>query len=343
MISLNLPKFNFELSLLSLGFSLSLLVFYGCNLDKKHLEQIESSPVSVPQFNSDSAFWFVEKQVSFGPRIPGSPAHQNAYKLFVEKFSGYGWQIAVQEFEATTYDNQHLTLKNIIASHQPQLKRRILLAAHWDTRPYADRDPENKNATFDGANDGASGVAVLLEIARVINDSLPAPIGIDIILFDGEDWGEQEGENKDHLLPKHLVSWWCLGSQYWSRKMHVKNYSAMYGILLDMVGGRKAQFYREGNSMKYAPRIVDKVWSTAAQIGYSDYFIKQNIGAITDDHIFVNEIGKIPMIDIIPYQPGIGYFGEFHHTQNDNLSIISKETLRAVGVTILSVIYNEKP
>lgn len=319
-----------------------LLIISACNVEKKQQEQPADLPVSVPLFNADSAYQFIEKQVAFGPRIPNTVAHQHAGDYFVEKFKSYGWTVTAQEFDALSFDNQRLHLKNIIASYKPHLKKRVLLAAHWDTRPFADKDSENKNATMDGANDGGSGVGILLEIARVMSDSIDTSIGVDMILFDGEDWGEREGELRSDNLPDTLRSWWCLGSQYWSRNKHQKNYTAMYGILLDMVGARRAQFFREGASMEYGPRIVDKVWSKAERLGYSDYFVKQNAGAITDDHIFVNEFGKIPMIDIVPYKPGIGFFGEYHHTQKDNMSLISKETLQAVGTTLLHVIYSEE-
>jgi hypothetical protein len=250
--------------------------------------------------------------------------------------------VAEQKFVATSYDHQKLNLRNIIASFHPAASKRILLAAHWDTRPFADKDPQNKMAQFDGANDCASGVGVLLEIARVLSQQDSLPIGVDIILFDGEDWGEPDGRENDISLPEGLYSWWCLGSQYWAKNKHKKNYSASYGILVDMVGAKHSQFFREGVSMEYAPKIVDKVWTIADGIGYSDYFVKQNVMAITDDHLFVNQLAKIPMIDIVPYRSGLGFFGEYHHTQGDNMSLISKETLEVVGNTLLHVIYYEE-
>lgn len=317
-------------------------IFISCSVEKKQNE-IRETPISyAPKFNADSAYSFVEKQVSFGPRVPGTASHSNASKYFEQKLTSYGWKVFVQNFNVTTFDNHSLQLKNIIASYKPELKRRVLLAAHWDTRPFADKDQVNKNATFDGANDGASGVAVLLEIARAMQDSISAPVGVDIIFFDGEDWGERDGEQDRVDLPKGLYSWWCLGSQHWSQNKYPKNYSAMYGILIDMVGARRAQFWKESGSMQYAPGVVNKVWNTGARLGYSDYFISKQVDAITDDHVFVNELGKIPMIDIVPYQPETGFFGSYHHTQSDNLAVISKETLLVVGNTLLQVIYSEE-
>jgi aminopeptidase-like protein len=143
-------------------------------------------------------------------------------------------------------------------------------------------------------------------------------------------------------LPEGQASWWCLGSQYWAKNKHQKNYSAYYGILLDMVGANRSQFYREEVSLEYAGQTVAKVWDAAAKLGYSDYFVKQNVGGIMDDHLIINKIAKIPMIDIVHYQAGIGFFGDYHHTTKDNLSLISKETLEAVGATVLNVVYNEE-
>ncbi len=326
--------------LLLIWFCLFFIVLTSCTVEKdKITEQLPS--VDVPEFNADSAYFFVDRQVKFGPRIPNSQAHGETADYLINQLKKYGAAVVEQKFEATSFDNQKLNLRNIIASFQPEGSTRILLAAHWDTRPFADKDPQNKSAPFDGANDGASGVGVLLEIARVLSQQDSLTVGVDIILFDGEDWGEREGDSRDISLPEELDSWWCLGSQYWAKNKHTKNYSASYGILLDMVGARRSQFFREGVSMEYAPKIVDKVWTIAHSIGYSDYFVKQNVEAITDDHLFVNQLTKIPMIDIVPYRSGIGFFGEYHHTRDDNMSLISKETLKAVGSTLLHVIYYE--
>lgn len=315
----------------------------SCTMDKeKKSKEAEdaSRMVNVPEFNPDSAFQFVHQQVDFGPRIPNSAAHRKAADYFIAQFKKYGAVVTTQSFSATSYDNQKLNLTNIIASFNPEKKKRILLAAHWDTRPFADKDSEKPTSTFDGANDGASGVGVLLEIARVMKNDTTLEVGVDIILFDGEDWGEKDGEQRTHPLSNGLKEWWCLGSQHWAKNKHIPNYSAYYGILLDMVGGKNAQFAREGYSMEYAPSVVDKVWTAASRLGFSHHFINTKIGFTTDDHQFVNEIGKIPMIDIINYDPVTG-FGDFHHTRKDNMEIISKETLQAVGQTLLHVLYYE--
>lgn len=323
-----------------------LVVLISCGRDgQKAQPEVPAKVVNVPVFNADSAYYFVKKQVDFGPRIPNTPAHKKTSDYFIAQFKTYGATVKVQEFTATTFTNQKVTLRNIIASFNPDKKKRILLAAHWDTRPLSSKDAEKPNATFDGANDGASGVGVLLEVARTINKQ-PTDAGIDIILFDGEDWGfdtsdkGQWGSMEAPPLPAGLESWWCLGSQYWAKNKHAPNYSAFYGILLDMVGGKNARFGYEAYSLDFAPSIVDKVWKTAAKLGYTNTFVNVKDGPALDDHLFVNQLAKIPMIDIISYDES-GGFGDFHHTQKDNMDIISKETLNAVGQTLLQVIYYE--
>jgi hypothetical protein len=321
-------------------------LIFSCG-DKKEKKESAENPqftpvIKVPEFNSDSAYSFVKKQVDFGPRIPNSTAHNKTGDYLVNLLKESGAVVTEQQFDALNYEGESLRLKNIIASYSPEKQKRILLAAHWDTRPFADKDKTRPNATFDGANDGASGVGVLLEIARVLHSNALPEVGVDIILFDGEDWGERIGETQTHPLPEGLQEWWCLGSQHWARHKHRPAYAAYYGILLDMVGAKGAKFYREEGSLTYAPSIVEKVWNTASTLGYAHIFVKQNVGAITDDHIFVNETGRIPMIDIVQYDPALGFFGDYHHSQKDNIDLIDKLTLQAVGETVLAVVYAEK-
>ncbi|HCM76497.1 MAG TPA: peptidase [Cytophagales bacterium] len=321
-----------------------LVFLLGCSSGGKKIEE-ERMPervISVPRFNGDSAFIFVKEQVAFGPRVPNSEAHKNAGDYLIHKLKVYGAEVVTQEFDAPSYHGKQLQLRNIIGSYGLEKEKRILLAAHWDTRPFADKDSSNPTGPMDGANDGASGVGVLLEMARLIQGDTSLQVGVDIIFFDGEDWGEPETAQGQRQPPKGWDSWWCMGSQYWSRNKHKPNYAAYYGILLDMVGAKRSQFFREGASLQYAPGIVAKIWNMGARLGYGDYFVKQNAHAITDDHIYVNEWAKIPMVDIVHYQQGIGYFGDYHHSQKDNMDLISKETLEAVGATLLNVIYYEE-
>ena len=303
-------------------------------------EQVETAPPDkpFPEFNADSAYAFIQKQVDFGPRVPNTQAHQETRAWLVGKFEEFGMEVTEQSFEAKAFDGTNLQLTNIFASWNPQASKRILLAAHWDTRPMADKDTERIDEPIDGANDGGSGVGVLLEIARIISTDANQPaVGIDFILFDGEDYGEPEHVN----TRDGSQVWWALGSQYWSKNPHEPGYTAHYGILLDMVGGRNARFYREGYSMRYAKSIVQKVWRNAHNLGHGDFFQMRDAGEIIDDHLFVNEYANIPMIDIIDFSPDAG-FGRFHHTHDDSMDIIDKRTLQAVGETVLFTIYQEE-
>lgn len=318
------------------------LILHGCTGSKPDETREPPRIINVPKFNSDSAYHFIDKQVQFGPRVPNTVPHERSGDYLVNKLKSFGAKVIEQRFSAPSFDGQQLRLRNIIASFNPENQKRILFAAHWDTRPVADKDKVNPKGKMDGANDGASGVGVLLEMARILGQDTTLSIGVDLILFDGEDWGEPENSQTEREPPQNWESWWCLGSQYWSKNKHVSGYSAFYGVLLDMVGAKNSQFFREGVSRQYAPRIVSKIWNTASRLGFSDYFVKQDAHAITDDHLFVNELAKIPMVDIVHYQQGIGYFGDYHHSQKDNMDLISKETLEAVGTTLLNVLYYEE-
>jgi Zn-dependent M28 family amino/carboxypeptidase len=312
------------------------------NDDKPSKEKITEKEIvaehfHVPVFSEDSAFYFIEKQVDFGPRVPNTKAHTLTAEFLSNKLRSYNFNVIVQEAKLQAFDNTILNMKNIIAEHNPDNPNRIMLFAHWDTRPFADQDSKDRNKPIDGANDGASGVGVLLEIARQIN-LYPPDIGIDIIFFDAEDYGQPDG-----TMIARKPDTYALGSQYWSRNKHKTNYAPRYGILLDMVGAKDAIFTKEGTSMYYAPMVVKKVWDAAARLGYSDYFVDKRTPGIIDDHTYVNSIAGIPSIDIIQYDSDTpSGFGEYWHTHRDNIDIIDKNTLKAVGQTLLEVIYREK-
>jgi len=316
-----------------------LLVGIACSSPEKKAESVIKPLVAkpYPKFNPDSAYAFIQKQVDFGPRVPETAGHAATKAWLLSKFESFGFEVQTQDFEAKTYDGLTWDLSNIIASYNPEATKRILLAAHWDTRRIADKDTERLDEPIDGANDGGSGVGVLLEIARTISSQgLKPEVGIDIILFDGEDDGEPEfASTRDNTQ-----IWWCLGSQYWSKNKHIPNYSAYYGILVDLVGGKGARFYKEGYSRKYASGILKKVWDNAAQIGQGDFFLNRDSPEILDDHVFVNDWAGIPMIDIIEFSPDYG-FGHYHHTHADNMEVIDRRTLQAVGETVLFTIYQE--
>lgn len=293
-----------------------------------------------PDFNPDSAYYFIEKQVSFGPRVPNTQAHINCGDYLVSELKKYGATVTEQKADLMAFDNTILKSRNIIGAFNPDKKERILLFAHWDTRPFADHDPDeaNHHTPVLGANDGGSGVGILLEVARVIQSNSPH-IGIDIIFFDSEDYGPHS--SGERVL--NGDSYWCLGSQYWSENPHIPNYKARFGILLDMVGAPDATFYKEYFSKRHAGGVVEKIWGTARNLGYGKYFVDKNGGAITDDHVPVNQIRGIPSVDIIQYDSNTeSGFGWYWHTVKDDMNSISKETLKAVGQTVLEVIYKEK-
>lgn len=307
----------------------------GCN-NKTTTKQVEVYQKVSPDFNADSAYAFVQEQVDFGPRVPNTPQHVACGDYLVNELKRFGAEITEQKATLTAYNGTKLNARNIIGSYATDKKDKILLFAHWDTRPYADHDPkkENYHTPILGANDGASGVGVLLEIARQLQKQTPE-VGIDIIFFDAEDIGVPA------FSDQHDNNSWCLGSQYWSQNLHSAGYNAKYGILLDMVGATDATFYKEGFSVEYAANAIERIWSTARQLGYGDYFQNKNIGYITDDHVPVNQYAHIPSVDIIHLNKNGGFFPHWH-TVNDNLNNISKETLKAVGQTVLEVIYKEK-
>lgn len=324
------------------GWVLAVLLILSVACEKSTTrETVETTPVSynenIPNFYADSAYAYIQRQVDFGPRVPNTPGHRQAADWLVSKFESFGLGVQRQEFVAKTYDGLNWNLTNIIASYQPQAAKRILIAAHWDTRRIADKDSERINEPIDGANDGGSGVGVILELARVLSlTELPPSVGVDFILFDGEDDGEPEFSRRRN----NSEIWWCLGSQHWSKTPHKPGYSAYFGILLDMVGGKSARFYKEGYSIQYAKNVVDKVWSHAHHIGHGDFFIMRQTEAITDDHLFVNKDANIPMINIIEYSPDYG-FGHYHHTHADNMDLIDRKTLQVVGETVLFTLYQE--
>lgn len=302
------------------------------------VSEVKQVQVSVPEFNADSAYQYVKRQVDFGFRIPNTPEHAATAAYLSDELRRHGAEVIVQEARVIAYDGTVLNAKNIIGSFSPEKKNRILLFAHWDSRPFADHDPDEANhrKPVTGANDGASGVGVLLEMARLIGKNQPSA-GIDIIFFDAEDYGTPEFYEGNYVEDS-----WALGTQYWARRPHKAGYRAKYGILLDMVGGKDAVFARERISDRYAPQIVDKVWNEAKSLGYGQYFDDTPGGSIQDDHVYVNKVG-IPSIDIIQYVAGNETsFNPQWHTVHDTMEYIDRETLKAVGQTVLSVIYKEK-
>jgi glutaminyl-peptide cyclotransferase len=317
----------------------TMVSFPGCGPDERAKPPATTTPpkpalptVSVPTFNADSTFQYVKKQVDFGPRVPNTDGHRKCAAWLAAEFRRHGLTVIEQKFQAKHYLGTTYNCTNIIAQYQPENPSRIVFAAHWDSRFQADHDTKDKDKPIPGANDGGSGTAVLLELARLLQQQ-PADIGIDFVLFDAEDQGnDAEGQDNSET--------WCLGSQYWARHLHRPNYAPMYGVLLDMVGGSNPRFPKEGISTQVAPRIVDFVWSTAATLGYDNIFVPEAGPSVTDDHVFVIRDARIPMIDIIHLRGTSGdIFPDHWHTHNDNLQAIDKGTLRAVGEVCTKVIY----
>lgn len=314
---------------------LFVLFLAGCDSETSKPPTPAAPPklVSTPAFNEDSAFALVKKQVEFGPRVPNTAAHVACGNWMDSTLRKHADKMYLQTGKVKAYDGTMLNFKNIIASFNPETKSRILLCAHWDTRPFADQDPNPalRNKPNDGADDGASGVGILMEIARLLRQQ-PVKIGVDIILFDVEDYGNSNGEDT-----------YCLGSQYWAKQPHVPGYNARYGILLDMVGAHRSVFPMEMYSVQTAPTVVKKVWNNGIQLGYSNRFLYKNATRpIVDDHFYINQITGIPAIDIIYLDNNReNLFGEHWHTHQDNLSIIDKTALKAVGQTVLQTVYQE--
>lgn len=316
----------------------------SCGNSKKTASTTDDSVARVvgPAFNADSAYAYCAAQCDFGPRTMNSEAHDKCGEWIVNKFRQYDMDITEQNVTLNGFDGTPLRCTNIIASYKPEQTKRILLCAHWDSRPWADNDPDSANwhKPVMAANDGASGVAVMIEIARLLNafgDSIS--IGVDFVCFDAEDWGTPQWSNYEDKAET-----WAIGANHWAHNPHKQNYKAHFGILLDMVGGQGANFYQEGVSKHFAPSIVDKVWTAARTVGYGSYFPNDEGGMITDDHVPVNVVAKIPTIDIIPYYPDCrqSSFGPTWHTINDTMDNIDKNTLQAVGQTVVQVLFSEK-
>ena len=310
------------------------------NAQPETVTEVKQATTTAPSFNVDSAYAFIDRQVAFGYRVPNMPGHKACGDYLAAELKRFGAQVYEQEMTLTAYDGTKLDCRNIIGSFNPEQEKRILLFAHWDTRPYSDEDPNpaNHRKPIDGADDGASGVGVLLEIARQIGMKTPN-IGIDIAFFDAEDYGVPEFAKKQY---GNTSDTWCLGSRFWGRNPHKPGYKAQFGILLDMVGARDAVFYKEYISMRYAARYVDEVWEKARNLGYGKYFINANGGAITDDHEAVIEETGIPCLDIINYDPNTEEGFRAHwHTQNDNMNVIDRDVLKAVGQTVMEIIYGQ--
>jgi Zn-dependent M28 family amino/carboxypeptidase len=319
------------------------LVFTSCEEEPRRITKNKPKPtqpfvpIAKPVFNGDNAYNYVQKQVDFGPRVPGTSEHKACAEYLEKELKSFGLQTTLQVGKTTSFDGVELPVYNITGKYDPENLNRIMLFAHWDTRPFADRDTKDKGKPILGANDGGSGVGVILELVRAImQDSLKPKVGIDFVFFDVEDYGKTGGSM---TIPG--TNTWCLGSQYWASNLEEDFIKPKYGVLLDMVGAKDAVFPIEEQSKKFNSPLVSKVWYLAGKLGYGNYFIQELSGGVTDDHVQVSLVG-IPSIDIIHYDPYKRDFGHFHHRHSDNMDVINKNTLKAVGETMLELIYREK-
>jgi glutaminyl-peptide cyclotransferase len=317
----------------------------GVDITEESEELEKVKPVG-PAFNTDSCYAFLKAQCDFGPRPMNTSAHDKCEAWIVAQFKRLGCKVLTQKADLKGYDGTVLHSTNIMAQYRPEATKRIMFCAHWDSRPWADNDPDSANhrKPIIAANDAASGVAVMLELARLLQDPKAREqmknhdLGVDFVCFDAEDWGTPQWSDQ----PDDGNSW-ALGAQHFSENLP-QGYAPSYGILLDMVGGQGAKFYQEGTSKQYAPDIVKKVWRAARQAGYGSFFPKSDGGMITDDHLPVNQRANIPCIDVIPYYPDCqqSSFGPTWHTLDDDLEHIDRNTLKAVGQTMVQVIWTEE-
>jgi len=335
-------RFSILLAVLLL---LASVLIVGCKPDVKAPPAVEApTPVvkrtiPVPAFSGDSAYAHVAAQVAMGPRTAKSKGHKQVRAYISSTLARYGATVNVQEFPTKFYDGTRVTGYNIIGSFNPTATKRIFISAHYDTRPIADSDladPTRRNEPILGADDGGSGVGALLELGRMLSENPFTEMGVDLVFFDLEDNGMPDGQTRDDMYT------WALGSQHWAANPHVTGYSPKFGILLDMVGAEGAVFGREQFSKQYAGEFQNRIWSLAKKMGQGERFIDANIGQAIDDHYFVNSIAGWPTVDIIFKQIAPqSSFGDHWHTHNDNLDIISAETLEAVGQVVTAVVYRE--
>ena len=329
-------SFRFSLYLL-----LAVALVAGCSHKKPSAplpaKGIDYTQVQAPQPNADSAFRFVQEQVAFGFRIPGSEAWRRCAEYIAARMGRWCDTVVLQDFHTTLWDGSRVPGRNIVASINPDASRRVLLAAHWDSRMWADHDPDDANhrTPVPGANDGASGAAVLMEMARVMS-ALPPSVGVDFVFFDVEDQGLPEWSER------YEDNTWCKGSQHWAQNRHIPYYTAVYGILFDMVGTDQPRFTREQVSRYYAPGLTDKLWSAASALGFGNIFVNQETDPILDDHMYVNQIAGIPMVDIVQNSPTTSFFSHWH-TTTDDLEAVNAETMRIVATVAMKTVYGDYP
>jgi Zn-dependent M28 family amino/carboxypeptidase len=285
-------------------------------------------------FDAKAAMSYAQAQVDFGPRVPGTPAHEKAGDWIVSEMKKRSDSVVVQSWTQTTAKGDKLPMRNILARINPSATQRVLYVTHWDTRPTADNDANlgARAQSFAGANDGASGVGLFMALADLWKKTPPS-VGVDLLFVDGEDWGSFDPDSAGNY-PDALF-----GSQYFANNLPSPDYKPLYGVLFDMIGDADLQIYQEANSVQNAPEVVRKVWDTANDLGYSRYFMNEVGEAVTDDHMPLLKNG-LRVIDVLDIQYGPlpsshnGYTHaspDYHHTSQDTMDKISAHSLQVVG------------
>jgi hypothetical protein len=272
------------------------------------------------EFNGPTAFTYLERQMSFGPRIPGTPGHRATGDWILSRLRASADTVIVQEIRHVTRQGDTLRLRNFFARFQPAATDRVLFLAHWDTRPHADQSQNlgQQRLPVPGANDGASGVAVLLGVADALKQRAPA-IGVDLLFDDGEDYGNFT-DSTDVLI----------GSR-WFAAHQPPAYQPLFAVLFDMVGDKDLQIYQEGNSLASAPEVVQRVWRAAADLGYERTFVPAARHTLTDDHVSLQRAG-MHAIDVVDFDY------PFWHTTEDTLDKVSAASLQIVGDVAIALV-----
>lgn len=294
-------------------------------------------------FSGDASMGYVQTQLGFGPRVPGTAAHRRTGDWIIAQMKSRADTVVVQSWTHVTAKGDSLPLRNILARINPSATQRVLYLTHWDTRPTADEDMNlgNRSLPIPGANDGASGVALLMGIADALKKTKPL-YGVDLLFVDGEDYGSFDGYNPDSALTKPYDV--LIGSTYFANHLPSPNYRPIFGVLFDMIGDKSLQIYQESNSVEAAPEVVSRVWSTADDLGYGKYFIAVNKGGVTDDHVPLLKRG-LRVIDVIDddycsnggtaCEPGPN---NLHHTTQDTFDKVSAYSLQVVGDVAVALV-----
>jgi hypothetical protein len=276
------------------------------------------------EFDGAAAFGYIQTQVAFGPRVPGTPAHEKMGDWLDSLLSQRADTVIVQSWTHVTTGGKRLPLRNFVARFNPAAEKRLLLLAHWDSRPVSD-SPISRDSghAVMGANDGGSGVALLLGVADVLKRTPPA-IGVDLLYADGEDYGDFTETPADVLI----------GSRYYGAHQ-VQGPQPLYAVLFDLVADKDLQIYQEGNSLVGAPEVVELVWDTAKDLGYAGYFIASPRHTLIDDHLELQKAG-IRAIDVVDFDYPAW------HTQYDTIDKVSPSSLQVVGDVAVALVRREQ-